>query len=667
MFGMTVGYAQTPLPWKNAPHPRMYLNSAKVAAIKQGLHTVYAIPWGETQKRADALVGTHPPTYSENRDLSGDALWWEMDVATRLPFAALAYVVTGEKKYFETAKEWTLASCSYPHWGTGTRDGGDLAAGLMLLGVSVTYDWLYHDFDEATRQTIRRTLIERGDLMFRQSKKQSWKDHYLQNHMWVTLAGLGAAAAALYDDAEAGEQASAWMRVCLDKFGRTEVLLGPDGASHEGLTYWSLGVDGLLRFWNLAADLLGDNVRSEWWKNTGYYRLYLSLPRHAWTPKNLTVDFGDSIRVDWVGPNYLLRRLAAMNHDGYIQWLAQETEADSNCDRFGSCWLDPIWFDPSVKAKSPAALPTLRNFPDMGIVSARTDWSGDETLLAFKCGPALGHQATAVLDHDAGAGHVHPDANHFVLFGQGEWLMRDDGYRFKVTSHHNTLLVDGKGQMGENSAASSRIVYGKPIPAGMWFDATFELKARANPRILAASSGKEFDYMAGDATEVYPKELGLRRFVRQIVFLKPDILIVADDIETDQPRTLELRFHPQFPAAADGPDGYIARGQKSRLRVQPYPSDNVEVKADYFPAKDMLTPAKGEGLDKLEDPLKLFTIQVKTHSASWRNAVALSWSAANREPARVALAREADGWTFRSGNRAVRITWDGQAPKMSSR
>jgi hypothetical protein len=39
----------------------------------------------------------------------------------------------------------------------------------------------------------------------------------------------------------------------------------------------------------------------------------------------------------------------------------------------------------------PSSLPTFRCFEDMGIVPASSDWSGDESLLVFKCGPFLGH------------------------------------------------------------------------------------------------------------------------------------------------------------------------------------------------------------------------------------------------------------------------------------
>ena len=71
--------------------------------------------------------------------------------------------------------------------------------------------------------------------------------------------------------------------------------------------------------------------------------------------------------------------------------------------------------------------------------------------MVFKCGPFIGHDAMDKFSYDPGGGHVHPDANHFVLFGGGQWLMRDDGYQPKWTGQHNTLLVNGHGQLGEGA------------------------------------------------------------------------------------------------------------------------------------------------------------------------------------------------------------------------
>jgi len=249
--------------------------------------------------------------------------------------------------------------------------------------------------------------------------------------MWVSLLDLTADAFALLDDPEVRP----WFTHSLEKFRRTKELLGPDGASHERTTYYSLGTDALLKFWNLAANLSDQKTASSWWRNTGYYRLYMALPKNSWTKPNDVVDFADSIRADWVGPDYYLHRLASINRDGYIEWLARATAPISTCRGFAACWLNPIWFDPNVPPKPENTPPTLRHFADLEIVSSRSDWSGDESLVALKCGPALGH----------------PDSNHFVVFGHGEWLIRSDNYRFKGTDDHNALLIDGRGQVGEDA------------------------------------------------------------------------------------------------------------------------------------------------------------------------------------------------------------------------
>jgi hypothetical protein len=54
--------------------------------------------------------------------------------------------------------------------------------------------------------------------------------------------------------------------------------------------------------------------------------------------------------------------------------------------------------------------------------------------------------------------------------------------------------------------------------------------------------------MLGDATKAYDPAAGLTKYQRRLIFLKPDILIVVDDIETTTPQNLELRFFPESQA-----------------------------------------------------------------------------------------------------------------------
>jgi hypothetical protein len=607
--------------------PRIYLEAKRAAVLREAIRGTHAPLWEELKVQADRAVKTGPPAYRNQPDSSGDEQLWQRGVGNTLPVLAMAHLLSGEAAYLEAARTWSLASCGYSTWGLGRTDGMDLAAGHQLLGLALVYDWCHAALDAEARRTIRDTLVRRTSAMFEAaaSGRIWWSRSYLQNHLWVNIGGMAAAGLALFDEEK---DAALWIGLPLDKFRRTMAALGDDGASHEGVGYWGYGVEYLLKFMHPARELLGvDLYDNPWWRRTALYRQYLALPRKAWTASNNIVDLADCPRGNWYGPEYLLRALAREYRDGRAQWLAAEIDG-ANVDSAEARWLNLVWYDPSVAPRPPDDLPTLHHFEDMGIVSARSGWSGDESLAVFKCGPFIGHKAVQEFAYDPGGGHVHPDANHFVLFGGGEWLVRDDGYRAKWTGQHNTLLVDGKGQLGEGR---------------MWFDGTAALKLKARPRVLRAVSRPGLDHVAGDAVEAYPRERGLKRFTRHLLFLKPDVLVVADDIALEAPRTMELRFHPEPGKAERDGAAFVLRGKKAVLRIEPLTMEGALAAAEDVAAADR-HGGKGESL---------FTVRLTRTAAAWRNAVALSWA-----QDRVALEARGDVWTFRAGARAAVLDWE---------
>lgn len=612
-------------------HPRLYLDADRIAALREAIRTTHAPLWEEIRELADRAVRRGPPAYREDDGYSGAEQLWQREVGNAMPGLALAYVLSGEREYLDAAQSWAVASCGYKTWGLGRIDGMDLAAGHQLFGLAIVYDWCYADLDETTRRTIRETIVRRGGAMFDAAVmgKAWWQRSYLQNHLWVDACGLAVAGLAVFDEVE---DAELWVGFALDKFRRTIEALGPDGASHEGVGYWEYGVEYLLKFMHLARQFLGaDWYASPWWQNTARYPLYLALPRGAWTRGNSVVNIADCPRGHWYGPDYLLRALAREYRDPYAQWLAAEVDK-ADITSPGAAWLNLIWYDPSVAAQSPVDLPTMRHFDDMEIVSARSDWAGGESLVVLKCGPFIGHKAIEEFTYDPGGGHVHPDANHFVLFGAGEWLIRDDGYRAKWTRQHNTLLVDGRGQLGEGAK---------------WFRGTEPLRLKSRPRIVRAESTPRFDHMVGDATAAYPASLGLRRFQRHLVFLKPDVLIVADDIATDRPRELELRFHPESPCEARDGAGFVFAGKKARLRMEPLTGQDANVEIGETPV---------EGRQNREDQTML-AVRLSRKTAQWRNAVAFSWATGEKPLKQVRLKSEDGAWAFTDGDRKVVLDW----------
>jgi hypothetical protein len=292
-----------------------------------------------------------------------------------------------------------------------------------------------------------------------------------------------------------------------------------------------------------------------------------------------------------------------------------------------------LWYNPSVKPTSPYDAPTLMHFEDMGFVSARSGWEGGESFVFFICGPYIGKKAIREMTYCASsAHHVHPDRNSFILHGAGEWLIREDGVCGKYTMHHNTLMIDGREQLGGGTSI---------------FDGSLLHARCAMPEILCAESAPDIDHIAGDAAPAYPPDMGLKRFVRHLVFLKPDVLVVVDDIALDRPRDLELRFHPEQREAVRDGNAFVTRGKKAALRIEPLTTEGVEASLETHP---LIARDYTESL--------IAAVRLGVRKSEWKNATAFSWCSASGEPVRVVMKKDGDIWRFGAGGRSVAFNWN---------
>jgi hypothetical protein len=165
----------------------------------------------------------------------------------------------------------------------------------------------------------------------------------------------------------------------------------------------------------------------------------------------------------------------------------------------------------------------------------------------------------------------------------------------------------------------------------MWFRVKTPLPVDGEPSILAAESHPEYDLMAGEAAGAYEPEAGLRRYVRQLIFWKPSIVLVLDDIETDRERDLELRLHPV---------------EKSGVRIEDLTPEGVTAE------KGMI-----EGKDRDGKPFPQYTVRMQTHAAKWRHVMAISWSDGGKEPAPVKMTKDGNQLTFESSGRHLKYSW----------
>src|ERR1041384_883358 len=519
-------------------HPRVYVTDKELAELRIRARTTHRELWQRALSHVRALAGDPPPPPAEARRQQNE-------VAIAIAEAAFIYKMEGDKKYLDAARKYMDAAVSYDIWGYATnKPNVDLAAGHLLYGLGWGYDLLYHDLNDQERTRYREKLIKQARLLADYFKPKPGKTYsYSQNHTFIPIAGLGVAAYALYDETL---EAREWAALARAIFDRTLATDSQDGYYYEGFEYWIFSTPWLIHYLDAQAHATGEDL----YDRPGF-RLMHEYVAHSMLPNgDYVFDFGDIFE----GPltrahqgdeyprthpqghfntNYnLLYRLAQrfQNREaqGVAEWLKRFGQV--NAEEFWSL----VWYDAKLKPVPIEQQARSHYFPDHDVFYWRSDWSKNATAFAFKCGPPEGHDAEPLLkqfsDWRLSSGHAHPDANSFIIFAQGQYLTGDTGYAgVPMTEHHNTLLVNGKGQGKEGEGHDA------------FTDVPYELLNRI--RISEVKAEKDQIIVRGDATVAYSPDLGVKKFVREFVYQPDSGFTVSDDVETSRPAGLTFVFH----------------------------------------------------------------------------------------------------------------------------
>jgi len=535
-------------------HPRVYVTDKEIAELRERARGSHRQLWQEVISRVRALAGDPPPPPATGRRQQND-------VGIAIAEAAFVYKIEGDKKYLDAARKYMDAAVTYEIWGyPNNKPNVDLAAGHLLYGLGWGYDLLYHDLSETERTRYREKLIKQARLMADYFKPKSGKTFaYSQNHTFIPIAGLGIAAYALYDETP---EAPAWASLSRAIFDRVLATYSQDGYYYEGFEYWIFSTPWLVHYLDAHAHATGEDL----YDRPGF-RLMHEYVAHSMLPTgNYVFDFGDIFEgpltragkgVEYprthpqghFNTNYnLLYRLAQRFQSGEAQgvaaWLKSLNQV--NAEDFWSL----VWYDPSLKPVPIERQQAWHYFPDHDVVYWRSDWSKNATAFAFKCGPPEGHHTESSLrqfpDWRLSSGHAHPDANSFIIFARGQYLTGDSGYAgVPLTEHHNTLLVDGKGQGKEGTGHDA------------FAEVPYELLNRI--RIVDVKVDRNRITVRGDATAAYQPELGLKKFVREFVYQPGAGFTVSDEVETASPSVLTLLLHA---------DEHLENGTGNQFRIQ---------------------------------------------------------------------------------------------------
>lgn len=198
------------------------------------------------------------------------------------------------------------------------------------------------------------------------------------------------------------------------------------------------------------------------------------------------------------------------------------------------------------------------HFEDHGVVYWRSAWTKEATAFAFKCGPPEGHATLARLksfpDWHLSSGHAHPDANSFIIYAGGRYLTGDSGYAgVPLTAHHNSLLVDGRGQAKEGQGHDA------------FDDVPYEQLDRI--RVVEARLSAGSVVIRGDAAAAYDDALGLTRFERRFEFDGRGFT-VTDELQSKTPRTFTVLVHSDDAVRQEGTGRFSIDAAGARLDIR---------------------------------------------------------------------------------------------------
>lgn len=521
-------------------HPRLFFTAADLPALR-------ARRTGATRARFEVFA-----RHSIRERLKIMAAGEAPDSLDILPMACM-FRLTGRRRYFEVARRAFMAmlAAEMPGPEEGRQEVNGAEPGHLLEYAAVFYDWCYPALDEAERVLIRTGVarVLRWWLKYIEFNSLEWPGNAGgMEHSAYNFHGLGLAGLAFLGEIPEAQAAADWAARHFDLAARR---MTPDGAL--GLLPKEHCLSAFFNYAMAFRHAAGVNILERWpfFRNFADGRIRKETANYQMFPVYYRADYEPDF-IAW-------EALAALTGSRDAQWLAEryfhkacvkngiaiKSERLRNCSRQNALWRF-LFYDPRIPPRADFSRRNPdRHLAGAGLALLRSGWWESATTHVM-LNAARAHGKKLYLEEHRVAYAMPPHANSIGVFGFGQTLTVPVGGTYRQSSDlGNTLTIEGRGQMGDGS------VFGVCQP---W---------SRTGKIIAFKSGVRVAYAAGEAAQCYEPEIGLRRFVRHTVFYKPDILLIVDDVELQQPRGAEIHF--VFPIVE--PTAYAGKIRRNRLRV----------------------------------------------------------------------------------------------------
>ena len=424
-----------------------------------------------------------------------------------------AYLLTGKVEYARKAIQVGLEIARWkPRGVSGISDFGDARC---MLSMALVYDTFFDHLSDGEKADLLRGIQPRAEHFY-----NSWVNNIevrvLSGHVWQhILHFFFQTSMALHGDVS---DASDWLAYAYELFlARAPVLGGMDGGWMEGVSYFRMNMETMIDIPLYIKKYTGFDFFNThpWYRNQTDWMIY-NIP-----PGSAPDGFSDNTEeMNSPGIEYLAfaRELAKLTGDTRAAWYAKE------CERYEKVQLSDKsilrWIrlakTRDLTMPEPATNPNLtmgRVFKDIGVASLHTQPANtsENLMIAMRSSPFGSY------------GHMLSDQNVFNILVGGKKLFYRTGYKVTMKDPHRTgwyqhtksqngVLVDGQGQPYSTEAFG-------------WISRYLE--------------GGELAYVKGDASNAYRSEetnedYGVTKNFRHIVLLKPDVIIIYDELEANK-------------------------------------------------------------------------------------------------------------------------------------
>ncbi|NWK56552.1 heparinase II/III family protein [Verrucomicrobiaceae bacterium N1E253] len=431
--------------WAEVPdHPRLLFSKSDETAVKQGIHSdpLAKQVYTEILRRADHTLNAPTCRYHipDGKRLLGES----RRALSNILHCAMAWRLSGEKKYFNRTIKELDAACALKDW----NPKHFLDTAEMSTAVAIGYDWLYHELNETQRNTYASALRNKGLEPARNgfTGKRAWWSHPRNNWGQVCATGLLMAERALE---RSGDHIHPARKAASQSLEQCATFYQPDGAYPEGPAYWHYGSN----YHVIGLALLATEHRQLRSPTPATFARSPLFTEHLTGPTGKVFNFADAgVSTSRVSPAQ--------------SWMTNTFDQPATCKFIRSRIAQDISDQRKHSTKGPERFFPLHllwlpnEHPDkQATLATDSRWNGSQPIATFR---SQWHDPdalfVAIKGGYPGASHGQMDVGTFILESQGvRWVedLGSDNYNmpgyfgskrwsyFRLTNKsHSTLVIN---------------------------------------------------------------------------------------------------------------------------------------------------------------------------------------------------------------------------------